>query len=125
MQKIGVWHLSGDRPRKLQESKIDFEQNLEEWIEADPELLQVGLTIVGKQIRVEGGRLDLLAIDPQGRWVIIEIKREQLRRETIAQIIDYASCLATMSCPHQTMESPHVNSQKCCLNLARANQQYV
>jgi len=96
MQKVGIWHLSGDRPKKLQESKIDFEQYLEEWIETDPELLQVGLTIVGKQINVEGGRLDLLAIDPQGRWVIIEIKRGQLRREAIAQIIDYASSLAAM-----------------------------
>jgi hypothetical protein len=96
MQKVGIWHLSGDKPKKLQESKIDFEQYLEEWIETDPEFLQVGLTIVGKQISVEGGRLDLLAIDPQGRWVIIEIKREQLRREVIAQIIDYASSLAAM-----------------------------
>ena len=93
---MAVWHLCGDRPKKLQESKIDFEQYLEEWIETDPELLQVGLTIVGKQISVEGGRLDLLAIDPQGRWVIIEIKRGQLRREVIAQIIDYASSLAAM-----------------------------
>lgn len=96
MQKIGVWHLSGDKPKKLPESKIDLEEHLEKWIEADPEFLQVGLTIVGKQIQVEGGRLDLLAIDPQGRWVIIEVKREQLRRETIAQVLDYASSLATM-----------------------------
>ena len=96
MQKVGIWYLQDDKPKKLQESKIDFEENLENWIEENPDLLQVGLTIVGKQIRVEGGRLDLLAIDPQGRWVIIEIKREQLRRESIAQIIDYASSLATM-----------------------------
>ncbi len=96
MQKVGIWYLQDDKPKKLKESKINFEENLENWIEVNPDLLQVGLTIVGKQIRVEGGRLDLLAIDPQGRWVIIEIKREQLRRETIAQIIDYTSSLATM-----------------------------
>jgi RecB family endonuclease NucS len=40
--------------------------------------------VVGRQIDLEGGRLDLLAIDPQGRWTIIEIKRGTLRREAIA-----------------------------------------
>ena len=53
--------------------------------------------VVGRQIDLEGGRLDLLALDPQGRWTIIEIKRGALRRETIAQALDYASCIAALS----------------------------
>ena len=40
------------------------ERHLEEWIEKDPALLQGGLAIVGRQIVLEGGRLDLLALDP-------------------------------------------------------------
>lgn len=96
MQKVGVWEISNGEPHKIQESSVISEQDLEEWIESDPDLLQVGLTIVGRQIDVEGGRLDLLALDPQGRWVVIEIKRGMLRRETVAQVLDYASCLATL-----------------------------
>jgi len=73
-----------------------LEEYLEEWIERDPGLLQVGLTIVARQIGVEGGALDLLALDPQGRWVVIEIKRGVVGRNTIAQALDYASCIAAM-----------------------------
>ena len=40
--------------------------------------------------------MDLLALDPQGRWVVIEIKRGAIRRDTIAQTLDYACSVATM-----------------------------
>ncbi len=96
MQRVGLWHVTEEGPKKLKGGGIEFEQYLEEWIERDPSLLQGGLTIVGRQIAVEGGRIDLLALDPQGRWVVIEIKRGTVHRETIAQALDYAACIATM-----------------------------
>jgi Holliday junction resolvase-like predicted endonuclease len=96
MQKVGLWQINEGQPHKIHESGVDLEQQLEAWIEADPSLLQAGLSIVGRQVEVEGGRLDLLALDLQGRWVIIEIKRGVLRRETIAQALDYASCIDRM-----------------------------
>ena len=97
MQQIGIWHVTEQGPKRLETTEIDLEQYLEEWIEEDPGLLQHGLTIVGRQFGVEAGRMDLLALDPQGRWVVIEIKRGgRVRRETIAQALDYASCIATM-----------------------------
>jgi len=40
--------------------------------------------------------LNFLAPDPQGRWVLIEIKSCAVSRETIAQALDCASCVATM-----------------------------
>jgi len=91
-----LWQVTEDGPKKLNRGGINLEQYLEEWIERDPSLLQGGLTIVGRQIGVEGGTLDLLALDPQGRWVVIEIKRGAIRRDTIAQALDYASSVATM-----------------------------
>ena len=98
MQKIGLWQIiDGVSPNKIQESSVDLEQYLESWIETDPDLLQLGLTIIGRQVKVEGGIIDLLAMDSIGRLVVIEVKRGMLRRETIAQIIDYASSIATMS----------------------------
>lgn len=93
MDTIGLWHITDTGPTRLLSTELGAERDLEDWIERDPALLERGLVIVGRQIRLEGGPLDLLALDPQGRWVLIEIKRERLRREVIAQAIDYASCL--------------------------------
>ncbi len=96
MRRIGLWHVTDNGPLKLKGSGIDLEKHLEEWIESDPDLLQAGLKVVGRQVDIEAGRLDLLAIDIQGRWVVIEIKAGTIYRETVAQALDYASCVATM-----------------------------
>src|SRR5690242_4937243 len=96
MPPIGLWGVGEAGPEKLSTGTIDPERRLEEWIERDPGLLDSGLVVVGRQMRLDAGPLDLLAIDPQGRWVIVEIKRGAVRRDAIAQVLDYASCLATM-----------------------------
>ena len=96
MQQILLWQVADGVPKRLDKGGINLEKHLEDWIERDPALLQTSLTIVGRQITLEGGTLDLLALDPQGRWVVIEVKRGWVRRKTIAQAVDYASCIATM-----------------------------
>lgn len=97
MSQIGLWHISDSGPLKLAITDSLWERQLEDWIEQDPNLLETGLTIVGRQIRVDGGHLDLLAIDAQGTWVVIELKRGSLYREVITQALDYASSIALMS----------------------------
>ena len=57
---------------------------------ANPTLLPGDLKIVGRQVKLDGGTLDLLAIDWQRRWVVIEIKRGRLYRKAVAQALDYA-----------------------------------
>lgn len=97
MGQQGVWEISENGPRRLGSSTVELEKHLEEWIERDPSLLQGGLTIVARQFQTEAGPLDLLALDPQGRWVVIEVKRGLLRRDTVAQALDYASAIAGMT----------------------------
>ncbi len=96
MTHVGVWHITADGLDRLSACGVELEQQLENWIEQNPSLVRGDLTIVGKQLQTGAGPLDLLAIDPQGRWVVIEIKRGTLRRETIAQAVDYASCISCM-----------------------------
>jgi hypothetical protein len=96
MSPVGLWNVGANGPIKIPGAAIDLEKRLEEWIERDPGLLESGLDVVGRQIFVEAGPIDLLALDPQGRWVVIEIKRGAVRRDAIAQALDYASCVATM-----------------------------
>ncbi len=93
---VGLWKVADSVPERIAVSTVDLERDLEDWIEHDPTMLQHGLVIVGRQVRTEAGPLDLLALDAQGRWVVVEIKRGAVRRETIAQAIDYASCVSKM-----------------------------
>jgi len=96
MIKVGLWQIGENAPVKIRESQVNIEKELEDWIAADPSLIRADLKIVARQLLVEGGYLDLLALDPQGRWVVVELKRGELRREVIAQVLDYASCLALL-----------------------------
>ncbi|MCY4614875.1 MAG: endonuclease NucS [Chloroflexi bacterium] len=96
MADLGVWTVDGDAPKRVSRSGVGLERNLEDWIANDSSLLADGLTIVGRQVRLEGGPLDLLAIDWQDRWVVIELKRERLYRGALAQALDYASSIAAM-----------------------------
>jgi len=63
----------------------------EGWIEADPTLLPGELKIISRQMSVEGGRLDLLALDPLGRFVVIEVKAGALSQDVISQAMYYAA----------------------------------
>jgi hypothetical protein len=95
---LAAWKIdvAGGRPSRLPPGVVELERNLEDWIESDPALIDPGLLVVRRQMHVEGGILDLLCVDLQGRLTVIEIKRGRLIRQTIAQAIDYASLIASM-----------------------------
>jgi len=94
---LAVWQISDTAPVLVKESPVKLESNLESWIEQCPALVQFGLTVLGRQVRVDAGPIDLLAIDAQGRLCIIELKRDLVDRKAMAQVQDYAACLAQMS----------------------------
>ena len=71
--------------------------DLESWLESDPSIIRPGLKIIGRQVLTRSGLLDLLAIDRTGSVVVIELKRDRLPREALAQAIDYAADIATWS----------------------------
>lgn len=68
--------------------------DLEEWITTNPEIIGSGLEIIGRQVSTKSGPLDLLAIDHSGNITVIELKRDRLPREALAQAIDYVSDIA-------------------------------
>jgi hypothetical protein len=76
-----------------------LEQTLESWIEENPDALLQGdgLLIIGRQVITNlGSFIDLLALDGQGRTVVIELKRDRTPRETLAQALEYASYIADL-----------------------------
>src|SRR2546430_6195497 len=61
-------------------------------IVAAPKIISDEWMLIGRQENTGfGGRVDLLAIAPDGSLVLIEIKRHRTPREVIAQALDYAS----------------------------------
>ena len=89
-----VWTVSKD-PREVPQGILPSEQMLEEMIVAQPRILSSEWMLIGRQVDTGyGGRLDLLAIAPDGSLVLVELKRDRTPREVVAQALDYASWLA-------------------------------
>ncbi|MCY4375542.1 MAG: endonuclease NucS [Spirochaetaceae bacterium] len=99
MDEVRIWAVGGDSSvAPLQrKDQTDTESLLEEILVRNPHLLIPGLRLVGRQTPTEGGPLDLLGVDGDGRLVVFELKRGTLSRDAVAQIIDYASDLDTKS----------------------------
>ena len=79
--------------------RIETEEMLEDVLVANPNMLMGGLTLVGRQVPVGSGSIDLLGIDEDGRLMVFELKREKLTRDAVAQILDYCTYLETLSDP--------------------------
>src|SRR5271154_5982328 len=86
-----VWRVAKS-PSRLLETTLPSEQLLEDMIVASPEIVSEEWMIIGRQEDTSfGGRIDLLAIAPDGTLILIELKRERTPREVVAQALDYAS----------------------------------
>ena len=97
MEEIKIWAIDGSEVTEVQRTnQTESEQWLEDNLVSKPELLIPGLTLVGRQTQTEGGPLDLLGVDSDGRLVVFELKRGTLNRDAVAQIIDYTSYLDSM-----------------------------
>ncbi|MCT4373588.1 nuclease [Yangia mangrovi] len=65
---------------------------LEDMIVAQPRILSSEWMLIGRQVDTGyGGRIDLLAIAPDGSLVLVELKRDRTPREVVAQALDYAA----------------------------------
>ena len=94
MEEIEVWTVDGSQVTRLAKSnRMESELLLEDVLVENPGLLLEDLILVGRQTPTEGGPLDLLGVDGDGRLVVFELKRGTLSREAVAQVIDYASYL--------------------------------
>ncbi len=91
--RTAIWRVAA-QPEALAESSLGKEQLLEAMIVATPRLLSDEWMLIGRQEDTGfGGRMDLLAIAPDGSLVLIELKRDRTPREVVAQALDYASCV--------------------------------
>lgn len=94
---MSLWKIGNKGISKTKETKLKkesyLEENLEGWITTNPSLLGEPLLVLGRQVRVPdiNDRMDILALDPQGNAVIIELKIGHLRDPVDMQSLKYAS----------------------------------
>jgi hypothetical protein len=96
--EIGLWHaMVGSQPTRLLEESVGLEKDLEHWIFEDPTLISPSLQRIGRQIQLGNKYMDLLTIEEPGVWVVCELKKTPLYRDSLAQAIDYVTRLDMLS----------------------------
>jgi len=104
--EMAIWRMIDDKPQRLESSPLESEARLEEMIVKDPALIGTNLLIIGQQVKsAYGGVIDLLAIDADGRVHVLELKRDKTPRDVVAQTLDYASWVKTLSVEQQKVST--------------------
>lgn len=80
------------------------EATLHTMVERAPQMLPLSgepqLTVLGREVQLGNGLADLIAVEPNGRVVVIEVKlsrNPEARRAVVAQILTYAAFLRGLS----------------------------
>lgn len=95
-----IWKITQKGPVRVSETKLKqeklLEEHLEDWVVNDSSILGEPLLIIGRQVMIPDikDRLDVLALDPQGNAVIVELKRGKLKDPVDMQALRYASYIS-------------------------------
>ena len=100
----GIWTNKGDGWNLDSPKAFQDEASLHRLIHQNPNLLPLAgslrLMVLGSEVQLGNGYADILAVEPSGRPVIIEVKlasNREARREIVSQVLAYAAFLRGMS----------------------------
>ena len=95
--EVAMWRIDeGVTPISF--TGMDREARLQKIIADDISIVDPGLMVIGREVMTPyGGRIDILAIDADGRLSVIELKRDLTPREIVAQTLDYGSWVRHMT----------------------------
>ena len=96
----GIWRRDGEAWSLLPPHGFEDEAALHQRIAEAPEMLplsgQPRLAVVGSEVRLGNGYADVIAVELEGRPVVIEVKlsrNAEARRAVVAQALAYAAYL--------------------------------
>ncbi len=94
--RINPENRESEKIAEVDFTRLGFQErrDIQEWIAANPSILGEDLLIIGKEFSGfdrTNERLDLLAVDVDGRLVVIELKRDHTGADAHWQAIKYAS----------------------------------
>lgn len=90
-----LWSL--DTKTEVESSSLLSEKELEDLIFEHIEIVDDGLLVIGRQVQLDGGPLDILCIDCNQNTVVLELKKDRTPREVTSQALDYASSVSKLS----------------------------
>ena len=97
--EIRVWQINDGNLESIDISMAQAGRrevdDLEKWIKSNTVILGEDILIIGEQVPTRGGFIDFLGLDQSGNLIVIELKRDKLPREALAQAMDYASDIAS------------------------------
>lgn len=92
-----IWKV-GEKPVRLSALPAETESFLEQMIVQEPSILSDHWMLIGQQVRTDhAGFIDLLALNADGQIILIELKRDKTPREVVAQALDYASWVKSLT----------------------------
>lgn len=95
-----LFQIENGKLKAANRRALPRESMIEDWVAKDPSLLGLDALIIGRQVPTDHGKyIDLLALDANGSIVIIELKKDRTPREIVAQVLDYASWVRTLTTP--------------------------
>ena len=95
--KYALYSNNHQRINDEKDQTFRLEQDLQAALRSDIGQLEPGLRIADddSELRVESGFIDILAIDKDGVWTVVELKAGKARPDVIAQILGYMGCIDT------------------------------
>jgi len=74
---------------ELIQTSISLERDIEDHLVHNLDSMESGLVLVGRQVNIDVGRIDILAEDSEGTRVVIEIKVGEAKDSAIGQMARY------------------------------------
>jgi hypothetical protein len=128
-----IWRRESEEWQRLSPAGFPSEEKLHDLVETSPSLLPLSgdpsLVVLGREVALGPGYADLIAVEPDGRMVIVEIKlrrNSEARRAVIGQILTYAAYLKGLSIPAlEEVLRPHLDKADASslLDLVRSSEQ--
>ena len=95
-----LYQIQNGELRPAVHRALSKEEMIEGWVAKNPSLVGIDAMIIGRQVPTGHGKfIDLLAMDASGGLIIIELKKDRTPREIVAQVLDYASWVITLTTP--------------------------
>ncbi|MGE5281750.1 MAG: hypothetical protein ACM3N0_05410 [Chloroflexota bacterium] len=128
-----IWRQEGEEWQRLSPAGFPSEEKLHDLVEREPSLLPLSgspsLVVLGREVALGAGFADLVAVEPDGRVAVLEIKlsrNSDARRAVIGQILTYAAYLKGLSIPaFEEILRPHLARAEVgsVLELVRSSEQ--